>query len=214
MAIRHPERDVAFDLHFRPIAEAFGDDAPFWAATIETEFQGRRTRLLSRTHELALALAHGSRMHPEPMPQWVTDAVYAVRAGGIDWDELGDLAERARLSLRFARSLAYVERTFAAGVHARLLDRLASVDPPRFEREELETLLELDGRFDAHALHRLYYRRASEGRSWPARAAGYPLYVRDVEGVRLLDVPGRLRKWSRWTRRVERRRQGLVRGEA
>jgi hypothetical protein len=190
------------DLHWNPLPYAPGNDEEFWRRAEPAELRGRRTHLLSPTHELLLSLFHGAKWRSAPPIRWVADSVLLLRAFEIDWDELCAQAVKRYESLVAAHGLRYLRDAFAAPVPDSVVTRLEHAGVPRFARVAFERRRAQTAPAQGLAFHRSHYARLSG--PWPAwrRLARLPGYLRDWWGLRsVLQVPGEA---IRRTRQVDR----------
>lgn len=123
------------DLHWFSLWQPARDDE-LWRASVPMEVGGVSTRAPCPADQLLLACVHGTPWSPLPPFRWIADAVVTVRAAGegLDWDRVGEEAERRELTVATGAALAYLRDEFDLPVPRRLSDRLAAAPASRHER--------------------------------------------------------------------------------
>jgi hypothetical protein len=175
------------DLHWRVFPEPGppGAEAALWAASVDVDFYGTKTRALSSTDQLLHVCLHGARWGPVPAIWWIVDAVAIIRAGDVDWDRLVSQAVTYRFVLRLRDALRYL-RTLGAAVPADILGTLETVPASALERLERRAVAREHRLLGVLLVHWCNYLRSHEG----ARRGGFVPYLRDVWGLKSsADVP-------------------------
>lgn len=123
------------DLHWFSLWQPARDDE-LWRASVPMEVGGVTTRAPCPADQLLLACVHGTPWSPLPPFRWIADAVVTVRAAGegLDWDRVGEEAERRELTVATGAALAYLRDEFDLTVPRRLSDHLAAAPASRHER--------------------------------------------------------------------------------
>ncbi|HEX5375561.1 MAG TPA: nucleotidyltransferase family protein, partial [Solirubrobacterales bacterium] len=123
------------DLHWFALWQPARDDE-LWRAAVPMDLAGVATRAPCPADQLLLACVHGTPWSPLPPFRWIADAIVTVRAAGerLDWDRVGEEAERRELTVATGAALSYLRDEFGVHVPQRLLDRLAAAPASRHER--------------------------------------------------------------------------------
>jgi hypothetical protein len=134
------ELDRQLDLHWHVLHASCQTDADgdFWAAAIEVELLGARTRSLCPADELLLVILHGLRWNATPTYRWVVDAALLCSGeiGEIDFDRLVEQARKRRVTVALRAGLEYLHRAVDAPVPQQSIRALRSWRPALLERAE------------------------------------------------------------------------------
>jgi putative nucleotidyltransferase-like protein len=173
------------DLHWRVFPEPAppgGDDA-LWAASVEVDFCGAKTRALSSADQLLHVCVHGAQSSPVPALWWVSDAIAIIRAGDVSWDRLISQAVTYRFVLRLREALQYLRNRFGADVPGAVFDRLRTLPVSALERFEWRVIAREHRMLGALPRHWCLHLRSAGGgglRGW----LGFLPYLRDVWGLK------------------------------
>ena len=132
------------DLHWRPVLRCHAPQvtAFFWE-TAETVSIDRQTAMIpSVTALLFHVCIHGLQWSWTGHTRWVADALTLLNSGRpVDWPALTRLGCEANMTVRLRAALAYLAVRFHAPVPQSVLDELAGVASPCWERREAVILL-------------------------------------------------------------------------
>lgn len=99
--------DAQIDLHARPL-QAPSNEATESAMRLGTghvTISGLTLPTLSDSANLVVALVHGMQYDGRSSHQWILDVSLLIRAGGIDWKQLSDIAGLLNLEFAVSRGL-------------------------------------------------------------------------------------------------------------
>jgi hypothetical protein len=166
------------DLHWHVYWECCQPDADdeLWAASVPLRFAGVPTRMLGPADQLLHLCVHGPRRVRRPTLRWVPDALYVMRAGGIDWSRFLAQVERRRFGLRAGTMLIYLRDAFTAPVPVEVLARLETIPISRLERAEYHVGNRRQGLLGELAVYWCNYRRQCDG-SRTFSPLGFPRYL-------------------------------------
>jgi hypothetical protein len=119
---------VEVDMHWYPrqVLEFDGWAVSRFAETArDVQYRGRSWRIPSDTWLMFETIEHGMTWNQVTPIRWLTDAIDLLQADetAVDWDELAELAERARLGFIFETALN-VMAGYSDRVPAGVIDRL------------------------------------------------------------------------------------------
>lgn len=177
------------DLHWRPVVRCFSPEVTrlFWQSAENVPLRGGTAAVPCATDQLFHVCAHGLQWDWLPQIRWIADAVTVMREP-IDWDRICRLAAEARMRVRLARALRYLQGRFAAPVPHGIPERLER-STTNWERREYRLLLKpcplgaLDS-FEWHVHHFRRIRRFDAGWSKVPFWIGLPQYVETFLGAR------------------------------
>ncbi len=132
------------DLHWQPVLRCHSPavTAFFWQTAETASIDGQIATIPSVTALLFHTCVHGLQWSWTGHTRWVADALTLLYSGRpIDWSALTSLARQANMMVRLREALAYLAARFDAPVPQPILNELASVRAPRWERREAVILL-------------------------------------------------------------------------
>jgi hypothetical protein len=179
---------VEFDLHFSPIKECLDWTTldPIWQRSIDVQVGRAIARVLSPADQLLHTIAHGMRASLTPPLRWITDAVWILRTGSVDWERFVEQGCALRLGLVTSRALEYLARRGDAPVSDEARRRLRA---SATALEHVEYAFRR-GRFrsvEPMALLCGRYVRHRPGRGISSLVVGFPSYLEEqwqVSGLR------------------------------
>lgn len=135
IAMRHagcfsagPGREV--DLHWYSLFLSAPDD-DFWESAVPIELGGVSSLTLEPADQLLHVCMHGAF---EGSVHWVADAITVIHSAPLDWERLVDRATARRASTCLSDALRFLRLRLGAPVPPAVIDRLAAVPSPWFER--------------------------------------------------------------------------------
>lgn len=179
------------DLHWYVFEECCrpGADDDLWRASVEIEFQGARTRVLSPPDLLLHVCVHGTKWAHTPGIRWIADAMTVLRHDPIDWPRVVEVARRRRYVLRMRETLGFLRERLAAPVPDSALGPLTQEPVGPLERFEYRVLRRDHRLLGQLPLYWCHHRRAHDG--GPVSAAlAFPTFLRHAWGLQTLrEVP-------------------------
>jgi hypothetical protein len=172
------------DLHWFSLWQPARDDE-LWAAAAPLDLAGVATRAPCAADQLLLACVHGTPWSPLPPFRWIADAVVTVRAAGegLDWDRVGEEAERRELTVATGAALAYLRDEFGLAVPPWLSDRLAAAPASRHERAAFRAACRPDSPLRTLRMAWDRYRRLRGLETGAPAPASFPSFARRFWGL-------------------------------
>jgi len=172
------------DLHWFALWQPARDDE-LWRAAVPMDLAGIATRAPCPADQLLLACVHGTPWSPLPPFRWIADAVVTARAAGdgLDWDRVGEEAERRELTVATGAALAYLRDEFDLPVPRSLLDRLAATPASCHERAAFRAAGRPDSPVRTLRMAWDRYRRLRDLDTGAPRPAGFVSFARRFWGL-------------------------------
>ena len=197
------------DLHWHLLPDSCWPRAEdeLWERASAITLHGVQASVLDATDQLFHTCAHGVKWeHVSPL-RWIADAaqILADPAVAIDWERLGRLADRFRLTLPLRDALTYLDDLLGLAVPRSTLAALDDATVSRSERREYRLRTRpasrVLGRLPEHWLRYRRLRRAPGGLG-AITFVGYLQVVLDCDGIGALVRRAVFR--HRWRRQAER----------
>lgn len=161
---------TAVDLHWQPFHECPSASLSdrVWSQSETIEIGECKVVRMSPTHMLFHTITHGKRPNVFNPMRWIADAatILATRGGDVDWNELADLSNRTRLSIRVLKGLEELAEFCDTQTDVNKL-RFKPSYTERLEQRAFERILRDQG-FDRQLEELLWVRllRFAQGDKW------------------------------------------------
>lgn len=129
--------DLHWHILFRRCEEEY--DRLFWEGARPVLHQGESLLTLQPSDHLLHACIHGAAWSPSSPLRWVADCIFLIRNCEIDWERILRLAAQLHMVPTLQATLPYLTR-FTSDIPAEFLARLAAIESPQWQHDELEVL--------------------------------------------------------------------------
>ena len=184
------ESGIDVDLHWHPLKDSSmiagkkKYDELFWETAVPVKVGHESTLAPGLPEALFLVICHGAWYKIHPQIRWIADALFLIRAlrGEKDWQRFVLLVKHYHAHLRVNRALAYLNKTYQAGIPRQVfedLEQMAVTVPQRIvfhcslgrpDDKHYAIIYKIPGLVD--------YLRVSGERSSIDLAAGFPGFLR------------------------------------
>ena len=155
------------DLHWHVLKECLIQEADddFWSESIQYDFRGVPTRVLSHTDQLFHVCVHGLRWEPVAPIRWVADAWHIIQKNQeiMDWERLLDLSKKYRVVLTVGKALEYCASVLSMPIPRSVLKRFSDINIVLYDRIEYKIRTRFPGVW-GHTIQLLamYFKRYPE----------------------------------------------------